>query len=98
MATVGSAEVLGVGDRIGSLEPGKLADFLALDPAGFRPVIDPYATLVFVASQPDLARVYVGGELRVQHGVLQTPLAAETAKQVAARVARIQAAVDSDTH
>jgi cytosine/adenosine deaminase-related metal-dependent hydrolase len=33
MHTLGSAEVLGADDRIGSLEPGKHADFLVVDPA-----------------------------------------------------------------
>ena len=45
--TVGSADVLGVSDRLGSLEPGKLADFLVLDPTRFGPIFDVYASLVF---------------------------------------------------
>jgi 5-methylthioadenosine/S-adenosylhomocysteine deaminase len=68
--TMGSADVLGVADRLGSLEPGKLADFVVIDPSHFAHVFDPYATLVFVTSQPDLDRVYVGGELLVEHGTL----------------------------
>lgn len=66
--TMGSADVLGVADKLGSLEPGKLADFLVVDPSTFGHVFDPYATLVFVTSEPDLERVYVGGELLVEHG------------------------------
>jgi 5-methylthioadenosine/S-adenosylhomocysteine deaminase len=66
--TMGSADVLGVADRLGSLEAGKMADFLVIDPSHFGHVFDPYATLVFVTSQPDLERVYVGGELMVEHG------------------------------
>ncbi len=66
--TMGSADVLGVADRLGSLEVGKLADFLVIDPSEYGYVFDPYATLVFVTSQPDLERVYVGGELLVDHG------------------------------
>jgi 5-methylthioadenosine/S-adenosylhomocysteine deaminase len=69
--TMGSADVLGVADKLGSLEAGKMADFLVIDPRRFGHVFDPYATLVFVTSQPDLERVYVGGELMVEHG---TPL------------------------
>jgi cytosine/adenosine deaminase-related metal-dependent hydrolase len=38
--TMGSADVLDVADKIGSLEPGKLADFLIIDPARFGPVSD----------------------------------------------------------
>jgi 5-methylthioadenosine/S-adenosylhomocysteine deaminase len=68
--TMGSADVLGVADRLGSLEAGKFADFLVLDPTHFGVVFDPYATLVLVASQPDLERVYVGGQLQVERGTL----------------------------
>ena len=70
LQTLGSADVLGVSDRLGSLETGKFADFLVLDPTHFGVVFDPYATLVLVASEPDLERVYVGGELQVEHGTL----------------------------
>jgi 5-methylthioadenosine/S-adenosylhomocysteine deaminase len=68
--TMGSADVLGVADRLGSLEPGKFADFLVIDPTRFRTVFDPYASLVFVTEEPDLERVYVGGDLLVKHGVM----------------------------
>jgi len=68
--TMGSADVLGVVDKLGSLEPGKQADFLVIDPTRFGHIFDPYATLVFVTSQPDLERVYVAGELQVERGTL----------------------------
>jgi 5-methylthioadenosine/S-adenosylhomocysteine deaminase len=68
--TVGSADVLGVSNKLGSLEPGKQADFLVIDPTRFGHIFDPYATLVFVTSQPDLERVYVAGDLQVEHGTL----------------------------
>jgi 5-methylthioadenosine/S-adenosylhomocysteine deaminase len=66
--TMGSADVLGVSEKLGSLEAGKMADFLVIDPGRFGHVFDPYATLVFVTSQADLERVYVGGELMVERG------------------------------
>ena len=68
--TMGSADVLGVADRLGSLERGKFADFLVIDPTRFRTVFDPYASLVFVTAERDLERVYVGGDLLVQNGTL----------------------------
>jgi 5-methylthioadenosine/S-adenosylhomocysteine deaminase len=90
--TLGSADVLGVADRLGSLEGGKLADFLVIDPSHFGHVFDPYATLVFVTSQPDLERVYVGGELLVERGkLLKHDLAkiqAEVDKRAAASSSR----------
>jgi len=68
--TMGSADVMGVKDKLGSLEPGKYADFLVVDPTRLGAVFDPYATLVLVAAERDLERVYVGGELKVDHGKL----------------------------
>ena len=68
--TMGSADVMGVKDKLGSLEPGKYADFLVIDPMRFGTVFDPYASLVLVAGERDLERVYVGGELKVDHGKL----------------------------
>lgn len=66
--TMGSADVLGVKDKLGSLEPGKYADFVAIDPARLGTVLeDPYANLVLVTAEPDIERVYVGGELVVDH-------------------------------
>ena len=83
----GSADVLGVADRLGSLEVGKLADFLVIDPSVYGHVFDPYATLVFVTSQPDLERVYVGGELLVEHGKLLHQDLGKVEHEVDARVA-----------
>jgi cytosine/adenosine deaminase-related metal-dependent hydrolase len=67
--TMGSADVLGVKEKLGSLEPGKFADFLVIDPEGLGAVLeDPYANLVLVTSERDVEQVFVGGELKVDHG------------------------------
>jgi len=68
--TMGSADVMGVKDKLGSLEPGKYADFLVIDPTRLGEVFDPYATLVLVTGERDLERVYVGGILKVDQGIL----------------------------
>ena len=69
--TMGSAGVLGVSSKLGSLEPGKFADFLVVDPARLGAVLeDPYANLVLAASERDIERVYVGGELLVENNRL----------------------------
>jgi 5-methylthioadenosine/S-adenosylhomocysteine deaminase len=66
--TMGSADVMGVKHKVGSLEPGKYADFLLINPARLGPVLeDPYANLVFVTGERDIDSVYVGGELLVEH-------------------------------
>jgi 5-methylthioadenosine/S-adenosylhomocysteine deaminase len=85
--TMGSADVLGVADKLGSLEAGKMADFLVIDPRRFGHVFDPYATLVFVTSQPDLQRVYVGGELMVEHGTPMKQDLTKVQREVDGRVA-----------
>jgi len=86
--TMGSADVMGVKDKLGSLEPGKYADFLVVDPKRFGTVFDPYASLVLIAGEPDLERVYVGGVLKVDHGKLlgqdYDKVLAESAKRSAA--------------
>jgi cytosine/adenosine deaminase-related metal-dependent hydrolase len=88
--TMGSADVLGVADRLGSLEPGKLADFLVVDPARFGPVVDPYASLVFIAGERDLDRVYVGGELMVKDGVVLKQDTTKVKSEVKQRVAALR--------
>jgi cytosine/adenosine deaminase-related metal-dependent hydrolase len=66
--TMGSADVMGVKDKLGSLEPGKFADFVVIDPARLGVINDPYANLVLVAAERDIDRVYVSGDLMVERG------------------------------
>jgi cytosine/adenosine deaminase-related metal-dependent hydrolase len=65
--TLGSAEVLGIADKVGSLEVGKFADILIIDPKLVErgPVTDPYAAIVLACNAMNIAQVYVGGELMV---------------------------------
>ena len=88
--TMGSADVLGVADRLGSLEPGKYADFLVIDPTRFRTIFDPYASLVFVTQERDMERVYVGGELLVQNGTMLKQDMAKERAEVSKRVAAMR--------
>ena len=96
--TMGSADVLGVADRLGSLEPGKLADFLVVDPSRFGPIFDTYASLVFIADERDLERVYVGGELMVLKGALVKRDAAKVKEEVNKRVAALRQADRASDH
>jgi cytosine/adenosine deaminase-related metal-dependent hydrolase len=68
---MGSADVMNIKDKVGSLEPGKFADLLLVNPARLGPALeDPYANLVFVAGELDVDSVYIGGELMVDHNQL----------------------------
>jgi cytosine/adenosine deaminase-related metal-dependent hydrolase len=75
LATLGGARALGLEDELGSLEPGKRADLLALDLSG--PHAQPEAgdlvsRLVYSARASDVRHVVVDGELVVQDGQLLT--------------------------
>jgi len=66
--TLRTAQVLKIDNAVGSLEPGKYADFLIIDPSSTGAVFDPVATLVFACSSSDIESVYVAGEALVQEG------------------------------
>lgn len=63
IATLGGAEALGLEADIGSLEPGKQADFIAVDVSRshFAPIADPYSALVYGANQDDVILTVIGG-------------------------------------
>lgn len=64
MATIEGATVLGMDDRIGSIEPGKQADLVHIDLSAPRlqPIYDPYATLVYSTLADDVRDVMVAGK------------------------------------
>ncbi|MDX1774954.1 MAG: amidohydrolase [Desulfobulbales bacterium] len=64
MATRGGADVLGLGDKVGSLVPGKAADIILLDLR--RPHLQPFYNpdlLVYAAGGADVATVIIAGKL-----------------------------------
>jgi 5-methylthioadenosine/S-adenosylhomocysteine deaminase len=63
MATLDGARALGLADRIGSLEPGKAADLVAVDlhhPAT-QPVHHPISQLVYAAGRDQVTDVWIHG-------------------------------------
>ncbi|MEQ9495330.1 MAG: 5'-deoxyadenosine deaminase [Deltaproteobacteria bacterium] len=68
MATLNGAQALGESDRIGSLEEGKQADVVVVDPRQLHsaPLADPYSVLVYSAQASDVEHVWVDGVQRVR--------------------------------
>ena len=73
MATMGGARLLGRGQEIGSLEPGKLADIALwrLDTLPHAGIADPVAALV-LGARPPLELLLVNGETVVERDRLVT--------------------------
>lgn len=63
MATIDGARALGLGDQIGSLEPGKWADLalIDLDQPHLTPHFDIYSLLVYAARASDVDTVFIHG-------------------------------------
>ena len=68
-ATLGGARALGLGDRLGSIEPGKLADLVLIkndaSPVMF-PLLNPFGHVVYQAQRGDVHTVIVNGRV-VKH-------------------------------
>ena len=82
-ATTHSAAAIGLGDQVGSLEPGKKADILMLrtDRPNIHPINDPIGAVVWGMDTSNVDWVFVGGEPVVRAGELVTD--AERARQLA---------------
>ncbi|MDE0926360.1 MAG: TRZ/ATZ family hydrolase [Methylophilaceae bacterium] len=65
MATINGAKALGLDDKIGSIEKGKLADLIAVRffDLEMQPCFDPISHLVYVAGREHVSHVWVAGEL-----------------------------------
>lgn len=70
MATRNAAQAVNAGGVLGSLEPGKLADMVVLDPLRPRsvPVHDPVNSLVYTMNPTNVDSVIVGGEFVIKDG------------------------------
>lgn len=64
MATLGGARALGLDSHIGTLEPGKAADIIALDLSALelQPCYDPMSHLVYAAGREQVTDVWVAGQ------------------------------------
>jgi len=65
MATIGGARVLGLSDRIGSIEPGKCADLILIDlnRPHLTPLYNPYSHLVYTVAGADVTTSIIAGRV-----------------------------------
>lgn len=80
MATIGGARALGLADRIGTIEPGKRADLIAvdLDTPAMQPLHDVFAQLVHAAAGANVTHTFVDGKCLYADGEWRTLDIAET--------------------
>lgn len=90
-ATAGGARVLGLEDRIGTLEPGKRADVILVDARrpGLTPVHDPFSVLAYSTNPGDVETVLVDGRVVVEDRRLTTMDAAEITAKAAEHARRL---------
>lgn len=69
MATINGARVLGIDERTGSLETGKLADVIAVDLGAqtTQPVYDPVSALVYSCSSTQVTHSWIHGQLVMEN-------------------------------
>jgi cytosine/adenosine deaminase-related metal-dependent hydrolase len=98
-STVNAADAIGLGNRIGSLSPGKQADLIVVGGSGTsqHPVVDAAGTLIFQTTTSDVRTVLVAGRVVKRDGVMvgvDLPALLRKADTSAADVlARVRAAV-----
>jgi cytosine/adenosine deaminase-related metal-dependent hydrolase len=88
LATLGSAEALGLADEVGSLTPGKRADLCVVDLAGspFDPIEDPATALVLGGAPARVCRTIVQGVTRYVRGETEWPELRRSAAAARARM------------
>ena len=93
MATINGARALGMDDQIGSLLPGKSADFMALrlNDVSTQPLYNAISQVVYAAHRGLVSDVFVAGKALLRGGELQTMDEAQVLAQAAAWRARIAA-------
>ncbi len=91
ISTIGAARVLGLGDRIGSLTPGKRADIVLIRKGPFGDSIDgdACAHVLLQTSPREIDTVFVDGEPRMRGGVLAGFDAGKAAAMIRASRQRI---------
>ena len=94
IAFEGSARVLQMGDALGALVPGRLADIALLRQDGIHvfPRFDPAANLVYSSKSSDVDTVICNGELLMHERKLLTIDKKQVKKEISARLERLRSA------
>jgi cytosine/adenosine deaminase-related metal-dependent hydrolase len=74
MGTIGGARALKMADRIGSLEPGKLADVVIVDKDAVNmiPMYDVYSALVYAATAANVTTTIIHGRIIMEDRKIKT--------------------------
>ena len=89
MLTIDGARALGLGDRVGSLEVGKLADLAVIDfdSVNLTPCYNLYSHLIYGASPADVCHTMIHGKMVMQNRQMLT-LEEEKVKSRVRQIAR----------
>jgi 5-methylthioadenosine/S-adenosylhomocysteine deaminase len=95
MATLGGAIAIGMGERIGSIVPGKRADLTCvdMDRVETQPMYDPVSQLVYATGRQHVTDVWIDGHAKLRDGVLvdiDTAALIAKARQWRGRIAKIE--------
>jgi 5-methylthioadenosine/S-adenosylhomocysteine deaminase len=95
MATIEGARALGMDAEIGSLEPGKRADLIAVSMTAARqtPMYDPLSHLVYVTRGDDVKTTIVNGRVLMRDRKMLTLDEAEVLREARTMAERVRAAV-----
>jgi len=86
IATLGGAQVCGLDEEIGSLETGKRADLLILNPGlNALPIDDPYFAIVNSLRGSDVNDVIINGQIVMRNSKILNVDENEIAQQVSIR-------------
>lgn len=92
IATLNGAKAMGLADKIGSIEPGKLADVIAVDFDSFstQPIYNPISHLVYAMNSQQVSDVWVAGKRLLENKRLTTLNEADILEKAKAWKARIK--------
>lgn len=94
MATMGNAKAMGIEHTVGSIEPGKDADLIAIDMSKLpqQPVYDPISQLVYTAVGQQVSHTWVKGRALMENYKLKTLSEDELTQQASEWRKKISAA------